>query len=243
MSHLRSIPFDASHPMVTVPFSGETIEDIGNAVKTVMKQPFDMLEFQAGTFNGVINFTQLWDALTRLSMETDEAPILFSCDIHALPEYYQTARDYADILAFAVRTTQIDTVSIESFLPPDTIADIADKCLESDVIPMVTIRISAHTTPNTMLAQLEDMTGLDVPVFHVVMPVSSIKEIQQMEDTAAVFMKKHDGTKVIIQPVGTVAKEQLLQGNTFHSPLLFATAGAETDTLPTSAALKAALEK
>ncbi len=243
MSHLRSIPFDASHPMVTVPFSGETIEDIGNAVKTVMKQPFDMLEFQAGTFNGVINFTQLWDALTRLSMETDEAPILFSCDIHALPEYYQTARDYADILAFAVRTTQIDTVSIESFLPPDTIADIADKCLESDVIPMVTIRISAHTTPNTMLAQLEDMTGLDVSVFHVVMPVSSIKEIQQMEDTAAVFMKKHDGTKVIIQPVGTVAKEQLLQGNTFHSPLLFATAGAETDTLPTSAALKAALEK
>ena len=243
MSHLRSIPFDASHPMVTVPFSGETIEDIGNAVKTVMKQPFDMLEFQAGTFNGVINFTQLWDALTRLSMETDEAPILFSCDIHALPEYYQTARDYADILAFAVRTTQIDTVSIESFLPPDTIADIADKCLESDVIPMVTIRISAHTTPNTMLAQLEDMTGLDVSVFHVVMPVSSIKEIQQMEDTAAVFMKKHDGTKVIIQPVGTVAKEQLLQGNTFHSPLLFATAGAETDMLPTSAALKAALEK
>lgn len=243
MSHLRSIPFDASHPMVTVPFSGETIEDIGNAVKTVMKQPFDMLEFQAGTFNGVINFTQLWDALTRLSMETDEAPILFSCDIHALPEYYQTARDYADILAFAVRTTQIDTVSIESFLPPDTIADIADKCLESDVIPMVTIRISAHTTPNTMLAQLEDMTGLDVSVFHVVMPISSIKEIQQMEDTAAVFMKKHDGTKVIIQPVGTVAKEQLLQGNTFHSPLLFATAGAETDTLPTSAALKAALEK
>lgn len=243
MSHLRSIPFDASHPMVTVPFSGETIEDIGNAVKTVMKQPFDMLEFQAGTFNGVINFTQLWDALTRLSMETDEAPILFSCDIHALPEYYQTARDYANILAFAVRTTQIDTVSIESFLPPDTIADIADKCLESDVIPMVTIRISAHTTPNTMLAQLEDMTGLDVSVFHVVMPVSSIKEIQQMEDTAAVFMKKHDGTKVIIQPVGTVAKEQLLQGNTFHSPLLFATAGAETDTLPTSAALKAALEK
>ncbi len=243
MSHLRSIPFDASHPMVTVPFSGETIEDIGNAVKTVMKQPFDMLEFQAGTFNGVINFTQLWDALTRLSMETDEAPILFSCDIHALPEYYQTARDYADILAFAVRTTQIDTVSIESFLPPDTIADIADKCLESDVIPMVTIRISAHTTPDTMLAQLEDMTGLDVSVFHVVMPVSSIKEIQQMEDTAAVFMKKHDGTKVIIQPVGTVAKEQLLQGNTFHSPLLFATAGAETDTLPTSAALKAALEK
>lgn len=243
MSHLRSIPFDVSHPMVTVPFSGETIEDIGNAVKTVMKQPFDMLEFQAGTFNGVINFTQLWDALTRLSMETDEAPILFSCDIHALPEYYQTTRDYADILAFAVRTTQIDTVSIESFLPPDTIADIADKCLESDVIPMVTIRISAHTTPNTMLAQLEDMTGLDVSVFHVVMPVSSIKEIQQMEDTAAVFMKKHDGTKVIIQPVGTVAKEQLLQGNTFHSPLLFATAGAETDTLPTSAALKAALEK
>lgn len=243
MSHLRSIPFNASHPMVTVPFSGETIEDIGNAVKTVMKQPFDMLEFQAGTFNGVINFTQLWDALTRLSMETDEAPILFSCDIHALPEYYQTTRDYADILAFAVRTTQIDTVSIESFLPPDTIADIADKCLESDVIPMVTIRISAHTTPNTMLAQLEDMTGLDVSVFHVVMPVSSIKEIQQMEDTAAVFMKKHDGTKVIIQPVGTVAKEQLLQGNTFHSPLLFATAGAETDTLPTSAALKAALEK
>ena len=243
MSHLRSIPFDASHPMVTVPFSGETIEDIGNAVKTVMKQPFDMLEFQAGTFKGVINFTQLWDALTRLSMETDEAPILFSCDIHALPEYYQTARDYADILAFAVRTTQIDTVSIESFLPPDTIADIADKCLESDVIPMVTIRISAHTTPDTMLAQLEDMTGLDVSVFHVVMPVSSIKEIQQMEDTAAVFMKKHDGTKVIIQPVGTVAKEQLLQGNTFHSPLLFATAGAETDTLPTSAALKAALEK
>ncbi len=243
MSHLRSIPFDASHPMVTVPFSGETIEDIGNAVKTVMKQPFDMLEFQAGTFNGVINFTQLWDALTRLSMETDEAPILFSCDIHALPEYYQTTRDYADILAFAVRTTQIDTVSIESFLPPDTIADIADKCLESDVIPMVTIRISAHTTPDTMLAQLEDMTGLDVSVFHVVMPVSSIKEIQQMEDTAAVFMKKHDGTKVIIQPVGTVAKEQLLQGNTFHSPLLFATAGAETDTLPTSAALKAALEK
>lgn len=243
MSHLRSIPFDASHPMVTVPFSGETIEDIGNAVKTVMKQPFDMLEFQAGTFNGVINFTQLWDALTRLSMETDEAPILFSCDIHTLPEYYQTARDYADILAFAVRTTQIDTVSIESFLPPDTIADIADKCLESDVIPMVTIRISAHTTPDTMLAQLEDMTGLDVSVFHVVMPVSSIKEIQQMEDTAAVFMKKHDGTKVIIQPVGTVAKEQLLQGNTFHSPLLFATAGAETDTLPTSAALKAALEK
>lgn len=243
MSHLRSIPFDAAHPMVVVPFSGETMEDVGISIKDVMKQPFDMLEFQAGTFNGVINFTQLWDVLTRISMETDEAPILFSCDMHALPEYYQTTRDYADILTFAVRTTQIDTLSIESFLPPDTIADIADKCMESDVIPMITIRIPAHTTPDKMLAYMEDMLDLDVSVFHVVMPVSAAAEIQQMEDTAAVFMKKHDGTKVIIQPVGTVAKEQLLQGNTFHSPLLFATADAETDTLPTSAALKAALEK
>lgn len=243
MSHLRSIPFDPSHPMVTVPFSGETIEDIGISIKDVMKHPFDMLEFQAGTFNGVINFTQLWDVLTRISMETDEAPILFSCDIHALPEYYQTARDYADILSFAVRTTQIDTLSIESFLPPDTIADIADKCLESDVIPMITIRIPAHTSPDMMRAHMEDMLDLDVAVFHVVMPVVSAEEIQHMEQTAAEFMKKHDGTHVIIQPTGTIAKEQALQGNTFHSPLLFATTDAESDTLPDSAALKAVLTK
>ncbi len=243
MSHLRSIPFDAAYPMITVPFSGETIEDVGVSVKAVMKHPFDMLEFQAGTFNGVINFTQLWDVLTRISMETDEAPILFSCDMHALPEYYQTARDYADILSFAVRTTQIDTVAIESFLPPDTIADIADKCMESDVIPMITIRLKAHTTPDMMRAQLADMLGLDVHVFHVVMPVSTIEEIKSMEDTAAAFMQEHAHTNVIIQPIGTVAKEQLLQGNTFHSPLLFAAAGTETDTLPDSAALKAALTK
>lgn len=176
-------------------------------------------------------------------METDEAPILFSCDMHALPEYYQTPRDYADILTFAARTTQIDTLSIESFLPPDTIADIADKCMESDVIPMITIRIPAHTTPDKILTSLEDMLDLDVSVFHVIMPVSTIEEIQQMEEAAATFMNKHDGTKVIIQPVGTIVKEQLLQGNTFHSPLLFAAAGTETDTLPDSAALKAALAK
>ena len=65
MSHLRSIPFDAAHPMVVLSFSGETMEDIGISMKEVMKHPFDMLEFQAGTFNGVINFTQLWDALTK----------------------------------------------------------------------------------------------------------------------------------------------------------------------------------
>ena len=74
MSHLRSIPFDAAYPMITVPFSGETIEDVGVSVKAVMKHPFDMLEFQAGTFNGVINFTQLWDVCYSYDYDSPESP-------------------------------------------------------------------------------------------------------------------------------------------------------------------------
>lgn len=241
MSHLRSIPFDGAHPMIVLPFSGETIEDIGCHLKEVMKEPFDMLEFQAAPFNGITNFAHLWDVLERIAAESDEAPILFSCNIHDLPEYYQTNRDYEDILTFAVRTTQIDVVAIESFLPPDSIADIADKCVESDVIPMITIRVAPQADASAINAQLMELVDLGVSVFQLVMPVDTEEEISRLEQAAVDFMKEHDTLKVIPQPVGPLAKAQLLQGNTFHASLLFA-APAETATLPASGAIKAFLK-
>ena len=108
MPSAMSIHFESDHPFIAVPLEGETIQDLQIRMAKIVENPYDMMAFDAGYFNGAVNLSQLWNALLYIAREAANPSVLFSCDKSRLPEMYQTDRDYGSILRFAIRSSLID---------------------------------------------------------------------------------------------------------------------------------------
>ena len=140
MSQLPGLHLRKSHPQLCLTLRGETIEELSDAVRALSEYPADVIEFNAATFNGVSNFSQIGNALLLITSPLRDQRVVFSCPMAELPEYYQTQADYYDILFFAIRTGLIDAVEIESTLDIDKIDELADEATKADIMPILTIR-------------------------------------------------------------------------------------------------------
>jgi hypothetical protein len=89
MSHLRTLRFNEKNPQICVNLREGTVTDIGGTTQDIMKKPFDVIHFHADEFNGVMNFSTLWNAMLMIAKESEEAHLIFSCDWKNLPEYFK----------------------------------------------------------------------------------------------------------------------------------------------------------
>ena len=67
MSNLANIRLNRKKPLVCVPCEGETVGDICYRCQQIMEEPHDLIEFNAGKFNGMPNLSQLWNALLMIA--------------------------------------------------------------------------------------------------------------------------------------------------------------------------------
>ena len=243
MSNVHVLRFDAAVPQICVPLCGETIADLGRKTQQLVNKPFDMIQFHSGSFNGVINFSQLWNALLTITKESDEAPLIFSCDMSQVPEYYHTETDYHNILLFAVRTGLVDAVEIESTLREDYMDDIAERAVDSGIVPIITLRLAGGSTAAMVTQKLTAIADSDASMFHLLCPVRSAADIEALKTGAAVFADSRKKVQIIIEPTGPAAKKELLAGSTFGSPVLYAAGGEETETRLSSTVLQTLLQK
>ena len=196
-----------------------------------------MIAFDAGCFNGTINLSQLWNALLFIARDAEQPSVLFSCDKSKLPEMYQTDNDYATILRFAIRSALIDAVKIEGSLDEDDIDDIAGQAVDLGSVPIIVIRADQGAKADELVQKMESRWDLEAKTFELAVPVQTKEDIQALEDAAKTFHEAHHDATVIPHPIGKIAKEAMLQGQTFGAPLLYTTDGEETETLPTSTAI------
>jgi 3-dehydroquinate dehydratase len=235
MSHLRTLRFNEKNPQICVNLREGTVTDIGGTTQDIMKKPFDVIHFHADEFNGVMNFSTLWNAMLMIAKESEEAHLIFSCDWKNLPEYFQTERDYANILLFAVQTCLADCVEIDSTLDEDHMDTISERAVDNGVIPVITIRLEPGTTVDAILDKIKAIPDyMEITVFHLMEQVASQTDIDAMKTAADTYMHDNRDAHIIVEPQGPVAKQALLQGDTFNSPLIYAAYDHETEDLATS---------
>lgn len=237
MPSAMSIHFESDHPFIAVPLECETIEDLQDRIDEILKKPYDMIAFDAGLFNGTINLSQLWNALLFIARDAEQPSVLFSCDKSKLPEMYQTDNDYATILRFAIRSALIDAVKIEGSLDEDDIDDIAGQAVDLGSVPIIVIRADQGAKADELVQKMESRWDLEAKTFELAVPIQTQEDIQALEDAAKAFHEAHHDATVIPHPIGKIAKEAMLRGDTFGAPLLYTTDGEETETLPTSTAI------
>lgn len=150
---------------------------------------------------------------------------------------YQTDNDYATILRFAIRSALIDAVKIEGSLDEDDIDDIAGQAVDLGSVPIIVIRADQGAKADELVQKMESRWDLEAKTFELAVPVQTKEDIQALEDAAKTFHEAHHDATVIPHPIGKIAKEAMLQGQTFGAPLLYTTDGEETETLPTSTAI------
>lgn len=235
MSHLRALRFNEKKPQICVNLREETVTDIGAATQDIMKKPFDVIHFHADAFNGVMNFSTLWNAMLMIAKESDEAHLIFSCDWKKLPEYFRTEQDYANILLFAVQTCLADCVEIDSTLDEDHMDRISERAADNGVVPVITIQLNPGATVDIILDKIKAIPDyMEITIFHLIERVASQSDIDAMKNAAKTYMDDNRDARIIIEPQGPVAKQALLQGDTFNSPLVYAAYDQETDDLTTS---------
>ena len=237
MPSAMSIHFESDNPFIAVPLEGETIQDLQIRMAKIVENPYDMMAFDAGYFNGAVNLSQLWNALLYIAREAANPSVLFSCDKSRLPEMYQTDRDYGSILRFAIRSSLIDAVQIEGSLDDDSLEDIAGQAVDLGCVPIIVIRGEKGAKAADLVAMMEDRWDLEAVTFELVVPVETESDIDEIKSAAKAFKEKHHDAVVIPHPTGPAAKEALLKGDTFGASILYA--GDEQGELPPAADVQA----
>lgn len=239
MSHLRAIRFDEKKPQIAVRLHAETVSEIGGNTLDLMQKPFDIIHFEASEFNGVMNFSQLWNALLMIAKDSEEAHLIFSCDWSKLPEYFQTAQDYANTLLFAVQTSLCDVIEIDSTLDEDHMDLVAERGQDNAALPMIVFRAPAGTTAQEWYEKIKSIPDyMEIKHFHLISPVEGKADIQTMEDAAKQYKAEVPDSVIVVEPQGPLAKEALLAGQTFSSPIVFANYEDETADQATSQQLR-----
>lgn len=222
MTQLPGLHLRASHPQICATLRGETIEDLSEAVRALSEYPADVIEFNAASFNGVSNFSQIGNALLLVTSPLRDQRVIFSCPMNELPDYYQTPGDYHDILFFAIRTGLIDAVEIEASLAADTIDELADEAAESDIVPILTIRydepFSESSFADTLFAAVSD----DIFAYHIICSLDSDEQLAELMECIHSCKAAHEDAQFIIETKGAYGKTVLKKGNTLSSPLLYA---------------------
>ena len=177
MPSAMSLHFESDHPFIAVPLEGETIQDLQIQIAKIVENPYDMMAFDAGYFNGAINLSQLWNALLYIAREGANPSVLFSCDKSKLPEMYQTDRDYGSILRFAIRSSLIDAVKIEGSLDDDSLEDIAGQAVDLGCVPIIVIRGEKGAKAADLTALMEKRWDLEAVTFELVVPVETDADI------------------------------------------------------------------
>lgn len=235
MSHLRALRFNEKNPQICVNLLEETVTDIGASTRDITKAPFDVIHFHAEKFNGVMNFSTLWNAMLMIAKESEEAHLIFSCNWKELPEYFRTERDYANVLLFAVQTCLADCVEIDSTLDEDHMDTISERAVDNGIIPVIAIYLEPGTKVDAILDKLNAIPDyMEITVFHLIERVASQSDIDAMKAAAHTYMDDNRDAHIIIEPQGPLAKQALLQGDTFDSPLIYASYDQETEDLTTS---------
>ena len=126
----------------------------------------------------------------------------------------------------------------------DTIEDLCDQCDDTGLIPIVTLHLDTPVSASELATKLEPFTDIDsLNAFHLICPVTSKEELDLLQDSATEFMNDNFGYRIIIEPTGAIAKEELKKGNTFFSPIVYADVDGETDELPSCEQLHAILKE
>ena len=222
MSQLPGLHLRKSHPQLCLTLRGETIEELSDAVRAWSEYPADVIEFNAATFNGVSNFSQIGNALLLITSPLRDQRVVFSCPMAELPEYYQTQDDYYDILFFAIRTGLIDAVEIESTLDIDKIDELADEATEADIMPILTIRCDGPFSESDFADKLFSAVSEDIFAYHIICSPQSDEELAEIMECLHSCEAVHEDTQFIIETRGSYGKEALKNGNTFSSPILYA---------------------
>lgn len=243
MSNLANIRLNRKKPLVCVPCEGETVGDICYRCQQIMEEPHDLIEFNAGKFNGMPNLSQLWNALLMIAQVTKEEPFIFTCHIKDLPEYYQTERDYRDILTFGIRSGLADIIEMDEHTDPDTLADLAEQCNDTGLIPLIAIHFATAPTAAAVTERLTSLSDLETMNFRITFPAATADDIRTVQEGVRDFLSDNYEYKVVINPTGPVAKAELLAGNTFDSPILYTEIHGGTDDLPSSQEITAILKE
>lgn len=231
MSQLPGLHLRPSHPQLCATLRGETIEDLSEAVRALAAYPADVIEFNAASFNGVSNFSQIGNALLLVTSPLRDQRVIFSCPMAELPDYYQTQDDYYDILFFAIRTGLIDAVEIDSALAIDKIDELADEATEADIMPILTIRCDGPFSESSFADKLFSAVSEDIFAYHIICSPSSEEELAELMECIHSCEAAHEDTQFIIETVGSYGKAVLRKGNTLSSPLLCAAPEETADRL------------
>lgn len=232
MNHLPGLHLNAKHPQICCSLYGETIEELSEMARSLSQQPVDIFEFRAASFNGISNFSQIGNALLLMTSPLKDQPIIFSCAMDELPEYFRTESDYKTILLFAVRSGLIDAVEIDySSLDRDGIDEIADEAFTADVLPILTIHCGSVFSEPEFADTLFSAVTEDISIYHIICPIHTEEEALECLEAIHACTAAHEDAHFIIETVGEGGKALLKSGNTLASPILYAAPEETADRL------------
>ncbi len=242
MHYLPGLRFDEEHPRICASVRGETMEELRQAIRSLYRHPFDVLEVSSAAFNGISNFSQIGSALLLITSHLKDQPVIFSCSMSELPDYCRSEEDYKNILLFAVRTGLVDAVEIDAFVSADTINDIADQAFEEGIIPILTIRCAVPFSEVIFAEQLFSIVSEDISVYHIICHLETQEEAAEYLEVIRTCTAAHEDAHFIIELTGKGSKDLLRSRQSFSSPLLYA-AETETDDRLSIAELRQILSK
>ena len=198
MSQLPGLHLRKSHPQLCLTLRGETIEELSDAVRALSEYPADVIEFNAATFNGVSNFSQIGNACSS-------SPVRSATSGSSFPAPWPSCRNITKrrptttTSYFSPSARAHRRVEIESTLDIDKIDELADEATEADIMPILTIRCDGPFSESDFADKLFSAVSEDIFAYHIICSPQSDEELAEIMECLHSCEAVHEDTQFIIE--------------------------------------------
>jgi 3-dehydroquinate dehydratase-1 len=224
---VRGVQIGKGIPKICVPIVEKTKEEIWEAARALKDIQFDVVEWRADWFDGVLQFGQVESVLKELRRIIGNKPILFT--FRTLQEGGQKpidTKDYAELIKKVAATKLADLVDVEAFLGDKIVRDIIIGA-HAYGVQVVASNHDFQKTPEKeelvkRLCKMQDL-GADIPKI-AVMPRNK-KDVITLLSATQEMVDQHADRPIITMSMASDGLISRLCGEIFGSALTFGAVG------------------
>lgn len=224
---VRGIKIGEGIPKICVPIIGKTKAEILSAASKFEDAAFDLVEWRADWFEGVLDFAQVYEVLRLLRYELGEVPILFT--FRSSKEGGERCIDtdtYVGINKKVAATGLADLIDIELFTGDDIVKDVIGLAHVNDVKVIVSNH-DFHKTPakEELIGRLCKMQDLGADISKIAVMPQSKRDVLVLLETTYEMSEEYAKCPIVTMSMAGTGLLSRLCGEVFGSALTFGAIG------------------
>lgn len=224
---IKNTIFGEGIPKICIPLTDTNLEELKKSIKAIKKIPHDFVEWRADFYNNIDISEVRTQAMTFLSAQFEDTPILFTIRTKAEGGKLDiSTEDYIKLNRSVINSGLMDLLDIELSQGEQTMTTLVAEAHQSGMYVIGSLHDNFSTPPkDQMIQSLCRMQQLGADIVKLAATPQTSRDVLTLLDATLTMQEEHAETPFITISMGRQGMVSRVCGSVFGSSVTFGTAG------------------